>query len=211
MKYLSFFFILGLLLLIALPLWGQSKLSKKEKKALKKELKEYYYDIEKFEDMKRKNSEKQASIDSLRELVQRGNSNKAALDESLKDLQSEQAKLNAEISAVKARIDSINRAKQEKVNVVLGVPKSGTVFSVQIGAYNQSQFSHLLQQQYGGKLIEVEENSMKKYLLGFYDSYEEAQQHRDNVRQLGIRQAWVVIYRDGQRIAIEEVMEEIVE
>ena len=48
---------------------------------------------------------------------------------------------------------------------------------------------------------------MNKYTIGVFKDYWEADTFKKYVREMGVRDAWIVSYRDGQRVDIKDVLE----
>lgn len=80
----------------------------------------------------------------------------------------------------------------------------GVVFKVQIGAYQDPKISDDLVT--GENLGTEKEDALQKIIVGQFREYEQAKQLRDQLRAMGVKDAWVVSYRDGVRVPIEEVM-----
>lgn len=118
--------------------------------------------------------------------------------------------MSNEMNAYKAEIDSlkkvsvIQKEQQEKqaleeLNSNPIKEKSGLYFKVQLGAYNQYRAKGL-----GKSEIETEmvENQIK-YVLGYFTKINKAEDFRDELKKLGLADAWVVCYKDGKRITQE--------
>jgi hypothetical protein len=118
--------------------------------------------------------------------------------------------MSNEMNAYKAEIDSlkkvsvIQKEQQEKqaleeVNSNPIKEKSGLYFKVQLGAYNQYRAKGL-----GKSEIETEmvENQIK-YVLGYFTKINKAEDFRDELKKLGLADAWIVCYKDGKRITQE--------
>jgi hypothetical protein len=52
----------------------------------------------------------------------------------------------------------------------------------------------------------AQNGQLKCYQLGNFRKYRNAQAFRDDLRRMGIRDAFVVAYRDGRRIEVQEAM-----
>ncbi|MCU0444021.1 MAG: SPOR domain-containing protein [Microscillaceae bacterium] len=172
------------------------KRDKKSEKALKDEMKEYYYEIEKFEKVKYemgKAVERADSLDKvLAELKKNQNDNREAIDRLALEREQNQTRLR-ELESKKS--DSTMRS---------AIPTEGVFFTVQIGAYNRVNLSHLLDTSSSDLTVE-EDSGTKKYLLGGYRSYEDAANARKKIRQMGVKDAWIVSYKDGRRVPMTEV------
>jgi hypothetical protein len=118
--------------------------------------------------------------------------------------------MSNEMNANKAEMDSLKKVslvikeQQEKqaleeVNSNPMKEKSGLYFKVQLGAYNQYRAKGL-----GKSEIETEmvENQIK-YVLGYFTKINKAEDFRDELKKLGLADAWIVCYKDGKRITQE--------
>lgn len=81
------------------------------------------------------------------------------------------------------------------------VPKKGIIFTVQLGAYKEFNISEKMGT--GGLQLD-EDEGMSKYLLGTFKSLDKAEAFRNEIARMGIKDAWVVAFRDGKRITKEE-------
>jgi hypothetical protein len=174
----------------------KKKTSKTDKK-LKEEMKEYYYDIELYERSKlaiEKNKLKSDSLDQVLATMKKAQEeDREAID-----------RITLERDATRTRIKELEEKNANNSNRRV-IPSEGIFFTVQIGAYNTRNISHLIDEKDGELSIEIEEGGVKKYLLGGYTKYEDAAAARKKIRQLGAKDAWIVAYKDGKRVPMTEV------
>ena len=85
----------------------------------------------------------------------------------------------------------------------------GVVFKVQIGAFRNRDLQKYLNnsRNFTG---EVDEDGVKKYTLGFFADYWEADNFKKYMRELGVNDAWIVTYKQGKRVPIKDVLENAV-
>ncbi|MCU0318442.1 MAG: hypothetical protein MUC61_03885 [Amoebophilaceae bacterium] len=87
----------------------------------------------------------------------------------------------------------------------------GLVFKVQIGAYKKRDLSHILE---GGKLQDAFEQKrsgdVNEYTLGHFRDYWKANQFKKELRAMGLKDAWIVAFKDGKRIPLQDVLKEVV-
>ena len=110
--------------------------------------------------------------------------------------------VEGELEALKSQNTKLESAytAQKTVNDMAIQP--GLVYRVQIGAYvfyemdnppvNASDF------------VAERADGFNKYVIGSYRTYEEAGEFKDEIRKMGIKDAWVVPYIDGVRVTIDE-------
>ena len=97
-----------------------------------------------------------------------------------------------------------------------GVPKKvekarkkydqGVVFKVQIGAFRNKDLTKYFDNNpnFSG---EVDEDGQKKYTLGYFTDYWEANNFKKYLRKMAVKDAWIVSYKDGERVPIKDVLE----
>lgn len=80
------------------------------------------------------------------------------------------------------------------------IAATGIVFRVQIGAFQKQQQNDVYRQNNvrGYKL--EERGGLLKHTLGYFNHYLPAKTLRDYLLKLGVKKAWVVAFKDGQRI-----------
>ncbi len=174
-----------------------TELSKSEKKKWKTIAKAYSKNpvalkllTEEHAYLKRNSTEWESEINRLKEMVANKNQANSAQLASMDQLRNEITSLQAELDRVR------QTASQNMDNV-------GVWFRVQIGAYEHEQLNP---NELNTDKVSVEGNDLQKIVLGRYRSYEDAKTLRDSLRKLGLKDAWIVSYKDGQRISVEEAL-----
>jgi cell division protein FtsN len=175
----------------------KDKPDKKSFREAKKEMREYYYDIEKYESLKQDMAKAKAKSDSLNEEL-----------EKLRQLETNTETEADKLKEEKERNEKVVAELEEKASQPAELKEipDGIFFSIQIGAYYRRNISHLIEKDKADLKVE-ENNGMKKYLIGGYTSYEEAAEARKKLRSVGAKDAWIVAYKDGQRVPMSEVRE----
>lgn len=174
---------------------GFSQLTKSEKKKWKKEMK--MFGVEGYKKMSQQNTR----------LLLENRALKQNLDASEKKALAQLA----ELEKIRKEKDSIYTAVAQNIKKNKDVPKSvsersaakGAAFKVQIGAYNDFDLSQYFDnhKNFG---IEEDENGTLKYTLGIFKNYNDAVIFRDLMREMGVKGAWVVSYKQNSRIDIKE-------
>ena len=84
----------------------------------------------------------------------------------------------------------------------------GVVFKVQIGVFRNKDLSKYLDkgENFSG---EMDDKGLRKYSLGIFRDYWEADTFKKYLREMGVKDAWIVSFRDGQRVPIKEVLENV--
>jgi hypothetical protein len=123
---------------------------------------------------------------------------------------------DAEIDALRKELDSVKAGPapaqvRAEGNEIQGGGHStefaqGTWFRVQVGVYSKLDISKFKD---NNKNFSVEQDSdgSYKYTLGHFRDYWEADEFKKYMRKLGVRDAWIVAYKDNQRVNIKDVMD----
>lgn len=84
----------------------------------------------------------------------------------------------------------------------------GVIFKVQIGAFRNKDLTKYFEnnKNFSG---EVEEG-VKKYTLGYFNDYWEADNFKKYLREMGVKDAWIVPYKNGKRVNIRDVLEGLI-
>jgi cell division septation protein DedD len=114
-----------------------------------------------------------------------------------------------QLAAEKAKKAAPARPAQSGPSVGSGInDQEGVVFKVQIGAFKNKDLSKYLEasENFSG---ETDENGLKRYSLGVFRDYWEADTFKKYLREMGVKDAWIVSFKDGQRVPIKEVLENV--
>ena len=84
------------------------------------------------------------------------------------------------------------------------ISEDGVLFKVQIGAYNNLDLSSYANHSNFG--LEKDTDGTLKYTLGIFKSYPDAESFKNMMRDMGVKGAWIVSYKDGERVDISEVI-----
>lgn len=175
-------------------------LTKKEYKKLMKEWK------------KRK---KAMGPDEFKELVESSEKMKSQISGLNADLAVVQADLDKAKSDIKECSDANKRLKGELAEAkakpkavpgfAIGNPNEGIVFKVQIGAFKNKDLTKYIDNNpnFSGE----DGDGTKKYTIGLFRDYWEADAFKKYMREMGVKDAWIVSYKDGARVDIKEVLE----
>lgn len=80
----------------------------------------------------------------------------------------------------------------------------GIVFRVQLGAFQQNRIDEGLDT--SENLSLEESDNLQKVVVGQFRNYDNAKTLRNRLRRMGAKDAFIVAYRDGQRITVEEAL-----
>jgi hypothetical protein len=182
-----------------------AQLSKKEKKEWKKKAKEY---SKHPQNLKQLIEDKDAATGQLSSLNQKLTDLQASIsdkDARIAELEDQLSRSRSELTATKAELAQL---KESPVINPMDFSK-GVVFKVQIGAFKNKDLAKYFENNpnFGG---EVKENEPQKITIGIFRDYWEADKFKKYMREMGVKDAWIVPYRDGQRVEIKDVLEGVV-
>lgn len=180
------------------------KLTKEEKKALKAQLKKYRKNPELLRDL---TEETDALREENRELQSRINQMQSESSHS----SSQVAQKDREIMELNNRLLDAQEALRQKneeppaVMTPREVEETGTHFKIQIGAYEKTYIPENLA---GDDMGLESDGSLQKVLVGKFNDYQAAKELKKYIRNIGIKDAFIVAYRDGVRVDLDEVVSE---
>jgi hypothetical protein len=182
-----------------------AQLSKAEKKEWKKKAKEY--------------AKNPANLKDFTEAKQNSDNALAKMSADLKAAQSAVSDKNAKIAELEDQIASmrgeLTSAKTElanlKANPVINPMdfSKGVVFKVQVGAFKNKDLSKYFDNNpnFGGEAAGKDAAEPQRITIGIFRDYWEADTFKKYMRDMGVKDAWIVPYRDGARVEIKDVME----
>ncbi len=170
--------------------------TKAEKKKLKQELKTY-------------RKMKPMEIRSMKLNYETKLKDKKNLAEQAKQMQKKVDSLQTLLNSNSARISGLESqllaAQAEAAGAKKGSAK-GYYYRVQLGAYKFFDVNSKTTKEDDTFLTETK-NEIDKYVVGLFFTLEEADKFKNDIRKLGIKDAFVVPYKDGQRITHKEAAE----
>src|SRR5690606_36517621 len=154
-------------------------------------------------------SEEQASADSevapLNQQVTQLQSTMSNKDARISELEDQLSQTRTQLTASRAELAQLNASP-----VVNAMDYSqGIVFKVQIGAFKNKDLSKYFEnnENYGG---ETAEDGSQRLTIGIFRDYWEADTFKKYMREMGVKDAWIVPFKDGQRVDIKDVLEGVV-
>lgn len=169
-----------------------AQMSKEEEKEWKKRLKKTT--PEQYKNMLDENKSMKSQISSLRTELDNVDEQLAAKDEQINQYAAQAADLRDQLAKANARANSSGGGIDENV---------GVVFKVQIGAYKGVKLTDDNSATFG----QEQKGDLNKYTIGVFKDYWEADTFKKYLREMGVKDAWIVSYRDGKRVDIKEVLE----
>lgn len=194
--------IIGLLFLFTFFFAGiqtvsaQKELSKQEEKKWKDAAKTYVKNPAGLKKLTEEHSDYKKQVKDLEGQVATIQSQLGAKDDRIADLESQIDGLYQELDAARASFEEFKQPEGDP-----DVIPMGTIFRVQIGAYAKKQVPGELETTPDMEL-ETEDN-LQKIVLGQFRTYEDAEKLRKYLRDMGVKDAWIVSYQDGKRVDID--------
>lgn len=158
-------------------------------------------------DYKKLVEEKEALANQVLELQQQNAKMKAELDKKEAELAKTKKELedyNSGMAPVVVQTDN-TKTSADGLNTKRG-PSKGITYKVQIGSFKNKDLTKYFDNNpnFSG---EVDHDGVKKYTLGVFSDYWEADKFKKALREMGVKDAWVVAYKDGKRVNIKDVLE----
>ncbi len=182
-----------------------AQLSKQEKKEWKKKAKTYAKspaNLKEFTEAKETadtdNSALKTQVSTLNKQVSDKNARIAELEDQL-------SRMRGELTSAKAELAQLKEAPAANSMDF----SRGVVFKVQIGAFKNKDLSKYFNNNpnFGGEAVEKGE---QKFTIGIFRDYWEADKFKKYMREMGVKDAWIVPYKDGVRVEIKDVLEGVV-
>lgn len=181
-----------------------AQLSKAEKKEWKKKAKQYAKDP--------------ASLKEMTEAKQTADNQVTKLNGDLKQMQSTLSDKNARIAELEDQLarmrGDLTSAQSElanlKSNPVINPMdfSKGVVFKVQVGAFKNKDLSKYFDNNpnFGGEAAGKDANDPQRITIGVFRDYWEADTFKKYMRDMGVKDAWIVPYNNGQRAELKDVL-----
>jgi hypothetical protein len=192
------------LVLIAASTQSFAQLSKKEKKEWKKKAKEYAKNPANLKQLTDDKQTADATVTSLNQKVSQMQSSISEKDSKIASLEDQLSQLRGQLTAANAELTSLKENPASSMDFSKGV-----VFKVQIGAFKNKNLAKYFENNpnFGG---EAKDNEPQKLTIGVFRDYWEADTFKKYMREMGVKDAWIVPYQDGQRVEIKDVLEGVV-
>lgn len=179
-------------------------MSKKERKEWKKRAKDLSKNPEEYKKLLDENKSLQSQVSSLKAELTKVDDRIAEKDEQILNYQSQVADLRQELSRAQNAKPVERNVSPSPSGGSIDEAK-GVVFKVQIGAFTKKDLSKYLDnaKNFNGE----EEDGVRKYTIGVFRDYWEADTFKKYLREMGVKDAWIVSYKDGERVPIKDVLE----
>jgi hypothetical protein len=178
---------------------GYSQLSKSEKKEWKKKAKEYAKNPANLKQLEEDKQTADSQVSSLNQQVSQLQSSMSTKDARIAELEDQLTQAQSQLTSARAELTQL----KENPNPM--DYSKGVVFKVQIGAFRKKDLAKYFDNNpnFGGEKSE----DGQRYTIGVFRDYWEADTFKKYMREMGVKDAWIVPYRDGMRVEIKDVLE----
>lgn len=176
---------------------------KKEWEKRKKEL-----DPQELKRILEENASLKAEIAAKKNAISEIETSAAQKSEELKKVKDEFANYKNSINTATApernATDATTTTPEKKELLTKGV-----IFKVQIGAFKNKDLRKYFEnnKNFSG---DIDDDGIKKYTLGYFNDYWEAETFKKYLREMGVKDAWIVPYKNGKRVNIRDVLEGLI-
>ncbi len=183
-----------------------AQLTKAEKKEWKKKAKEYSKNpaelkslIEAKQAAETDNSTLKGQVGTLNNQVSDKNAKIAELEDQLSKMRGDLTSTKAELAQLKETPPAPSPMDFSK----------GVIFKVQIGAFKNKDLAKYFDNNpnFGG---EATEKGEQRFTIGVFRDYWDADKFKKYMREMGVKDAWIVPFKDGVRVEIKDVLEGVV-
>jgi len=182
-------------------------LSKQEKKEWKKRAKQYKKNPAALKELSEEARELRSEVSQLEAEANQLRSQNQTLQAQYQQQVDKATSLQAELNQMTVQLQEAQMALQSQSNTEVETSArnvQGVIYRVQIGAYENRQIDEELVTTENLSL--EEQANLQKIVVGQFRDYYRAQELRDKLKTIGIQGAWIVSYRDGVRVPIEDAL-----
>ena len=148
------------------------------------------------QELPQENMVAKSELDQYKRQVERLRAELAQKEAQIQQLTTDKGNLQSEVASTKAELNEVSRQMQASSD------DYGVWFRVQIGAYGDRRISEDLQTT---DQMALEGDDVQKVALGRFRNYDDAKALQTHLKDIGLKDAWVVSYKDGERVPIESV------
>lgn len=177
-----------------------AQMGKKEAKEWKKRIKKLT--PEQYKQLLDENKSLKGQVTSLKTELSNVDDRLAEKDQQISSYQQQVGDLRNELARAQAQAKPKNVSPASTGGNI--EENKGVVFKVQLGAFQKKD---LKKYDNSPNFSAEDAGGMQKFTLGVFRDYWEADTFKKHLRAMGVKEAWIVSYKDGQRVPIKEVLE----
>jgi len=183
-----------------------AQLSKKEKKEWKKKAKEYSKNPAELKSLIEAKQAAETDNSTLKGEVGTLNSQVSDKNAKIADLEDQLSKMRGDLTSTKAELAQLKETPPAPSPMDFS---KGVIFKVQIGAFKNKDLAKYFDNNpnFGG---EATEKGEQRFTIGVFRDYWEADKFKKYMREMGVKDAWIVPFKDGARVEIKDVLEGVV-
>ncbi len=179
-----------------------------------------YAQLTKAEKKEWKQTKKAMNLEEFKNMVEENNSLKQQINQlngDFSDMESELQEKTEEVSVLQAKVQNLEQDLAETSVLDISGDETpnntkvapGVIFKVQIGAFRNKDLSKYFDasDNFGG---EVDADGTQRYTLGNFKDYWQADKFKKYLRDMGVKDAWIVPYKDGRRVPMKDVLEGVI-
>lgn len=169
--------------------------------------------IEEGQTIKSELAAKNNSLTDAQNEINQKNEQIASLKKTLDSLKNDHSELHSEHMSYKNSVQTATAPQKNTIDATANNPqnkevlyKGGVIFKVQIGAFKNKDLTKYFEnnKNFSG---DIDPDGIKKYTLGYFNDYWEAENFKKYIREMGVKDAWIVAYKNGKRVNIRDVLE----
>lgn len=139
----------------------------------------------------------QAALSNTQQQLTEAQSRSADWEDQMTHLTNENQALREQLANSQAQLVTVTQQMQASSD------NYGVWYRVQIGAYEERQIDNSLETT--DQLSLEKKGELQKVALGRFRNYEDAKKLQTQLQAMGLKDAWIVSYKDGVRVPIEQV------
>ena len=145
-----------------------------------------------------------SALNATKQQLAESESAKTALQTKLDDTNKEKDSAIAAAGAARAENEALKKEAADKAQEEKSAKETagGLAFKVQVGAYKKFDISAYFEKPKNMGTEDID--GYKKYLVGYFDDLDKAEAFTKDMKKMGVKDAWIVPYKDGARISDEE-------
>lgn len=192
--------LIALVLCFGVAFNATAQMDKKEKKEWKKRIKKL--EPEQYKQLLDENKSLKGQVTSLKTELSNVDDRLAEKDQQIATYQGQVGDLRNELARAQSQAKPQNVSSGQTGG---GIDEStGIVFKVQLGAFKNKD---LKKYDNSPNFSAEEADGLQKFTLGVFRDYWDADTFKKHLRSMGVKEAWIVSYQDGQRVPIKDVLE----
>lgn len=193
---------IAIVLSLGVAFTASSQMSKKEAKEWKKRIKQL--DPEQYKNLLDENKSLKGQVTSLKTELNNVDDRIAEKDQQIVTYQQQVSDLREEVAKAKRQPKVVSAAPASSGGSI--DENKGVVFKVQLGAFKNKD---LKAYDNSPNFSAEDAGGMQKFTIGVFRDYYKADKFKKHLRSMGVKEAWVVSYRDGARVPMKDVLEAV--